>query len=119
MSPNFSPRQSTHSVPQVLTVDICRGVEIAAATIERSQSVTDAIFLLWIFTDPANSELNYSQPSKAVEAWEGTPVSGGLARTCATALAVGALLFFLAITLGVFSPPVAPVGDSASLARRR
>ena len=100
-------------------MDICRGVEIAAAIIERSQSVTDAIFLLWMITDPANSELNYSQPSKAVEAWEGTPVSGGLARTCATALAVGALLFFLAITLGVFSPPVAPVGDSASLARRR
>ena len=33
-------------------------------------------------------------------------MSGGLARTCATALAVGALLFVLAITLGVFSPPV-------------
>ena len=44
-------------------------------------------------------------------------MSGGLARTCATVSAVGALLFFLAITFGVFSPPVASVGNSAILAR--
>jgi hypothetical protein len=48
---------------------------------------------------------------------KGTPMSGGLTRTCAMATAFGALLFFFAITFGLFSPPVRLVGDRPNIAQ--
>lgn len=54
----------------------------------------------------------------AVESWEGTPMSGGLARTCAMASAFLALAFFFAVTFGAFAPPPHPDGDRSHIAGR-
>jgi len=54
----------------------------------------------------------------AVESWEGTPMSGGLARTCAMASALLALAFFFAVTFGAFSPPAQTGGGKPHIAGR-
>jgi len=53
----------------------------------------------------------------AVESWEGTPMPGGLTRTCAMASAFFALIFLAAVTFGAFAPPTLSVGGKPHLAQ--
>src|SRR5262249_2585162 len=56
---------------------------------------------------------------RAVESWEGTPMSGGLTRACAMASAFFALIFFAAVTLGAFAPPARSTAGWPHIAQGR
>jgi hypothetical protein len=46
-------------------------------------------------------------------------MSGGMARVCAVASALGAMLFFVAITFGAFSPPARMASERPAIAQGR